>query len=198
MKIKKTIMILVLINFCFANAQKGTILIGGFVSLRSTENKSNGVNQNFNSFELTPKVGYQFSTYWTAGIETTIGNSRSQSTGTEINSESKTNVFNIGGFLAYSKQLTGIFYGFTKVTTGLQTEKVSQKNSTYTSTQLNGFYIALEPGIYIDLKKGFGLDFFIGGLRYNTFKNQQTDITSKKELDFTFGKVLKIGISKNL
>jgi hypothetical protein len=198
MKIKKILIILVLINFCAANAQKGTVLIGGFVSLRSTENTSNGINQKFNSFELTPKVGYQFSTYWTAGIETTIGNSRSQSTSTGINSEIKTNVFNIGGFLAYSKQLTGIFYGFAKITTGLQTEKLSQKGITYTSSQLNGFYIALEPGIYIDLKKGFGLDFFIGGLRYNTFKNQQTDSTSKKELDFTFGKVLKIGISKNL
>lgn len=195
---KKIVIIAVLINFCFANAQKGTVLIGGFVGIRSTENLSNGVNQKFNSYEFTPKVGYQFSNSWTAGIETTIGNSKKKSTTTGISTENKTDIFNIGGFLAYSKPLTGVFYGFAKLSSGLQTEKLSNNTIASTPIKSNGFYIGLEPGIFINLKKGFGLDFFVGGLRYNTFKNQQTNTTTKKDLDFTFGKVLKIGITKNL
>lgn len=185
-------------NFCLANAQKGTVLIGGFVGIRSTENLSNGGNQKFNSYVFNPKVGYQFSTSWTAGIETTIGNSKNKSTLSGISTENKTDIFNIGGFLAYSKPLTGVFYGFAKLSTGLQTEKLSNNTIASTSIKSNGLYIGLEPGIYVDIKKGFGLNFFVGGLRYNTLKNQETDSTTKKDLDFTFGKVFKIGITKNL
>lgn len=196
---KNVIIIVALLNFRITNAQKGTVLIGGFIGAHSVKNISNGVEQKINSYEFSPKIGYQFSNNFTSGIETTIGNSKNKfQSSIGINTESKIRTFNLGAFLVYTKSISDVFYWFGKLSTGLQTEKLSDNSMPSISTNSNGFYLDIEPGVFIHLNKGFGLNFFIGGLRYNTLKNEQSNIITKNELDVTFGKVLKIGISKNL
>ena len=62
----------------------------------------------------------------------------------------------------------------------------------------DGFYTGITPALFINMKKGFGLNFSIGGLGYETLNY---DI-SGSDVDYSkffvnFGKTVNIGISKN-
>lgn len=63
---KKTLLIIALAIFGFANAQKGTILVSGNVGY-STMKAESSVSQNY--FSFSPKAGYQFTDNWTVGGE---------------------------------------------------------------------------------------------------------------------------------
>ncbi len=53
------------------------------------------------------------------------------------------------------------------------------------------------PAIGVNVKNGFMLNFAFGGLSYSTTKYEDASSTSSI-LDFTFGKQMSIGISKNI
>ncbi|MNU06910.1 hypothetical protein D3C72_2522710 [compost metagenome] len=57
-------------------------------------------------------------------------------------------------------------------------------------------YVGVTPALFINMKKGFGLNFSIGGLGYETlsFDNNGADYS---KFYFNFGQTFNIGISKN-
>lgn len=196
---KKMLLILALATFSFANAQKGTILVGGNIGFTSEKNDNQGEERKSNSFGFSPKVGYQFHDNWTAGVEFALSSSKSTSSLNSIGeSESKFNVFKVGAFVRYSVPLSETFSVFADLGAGFQ----NQKNKDYINGSLtseskaDGLYAGITPALFINMKKGFGLNFSIGGLGYETLSFDTSD-TDVSKFYFNFGKTVNIGVSKN-
>jgi hypothetical protein len=195
---KKMLVVLALAMVSFANAQKkGSILVMGSVNYQS-ENTSNSGSENKNNFfGFSPKVGYQFHQNWTAGIEAGVGTLKQKFNN---NDEYKTNNFSLGGFLRYSKPLNQTFSAYADLGVGYQSNKVTNDIGPVTTINKgDGFYVGVTPAIFINVNKGFGLNFNIGGLGYNTLNYDGNDGNGDnvKRFDFSFGQAFSVGISKN-
>jgi hypothetical protein len=93
---KKSLLIIALTVFSFANAQKGTILVLGNVGYSSQKSDvSLGISPTQKSFNFSPKVGYQYNDNWTVGVESYISNSKQTYTSGEYKN------FNLGS-IGYS------------------------------------------------------------------------------------------------
>lgn len=182
-----------------ANAQEGTILVGGNVGITSEKVG----DDKYSTFEFSPTVGYQFNENMTVGLQTSISNSkdeRSTMVGTTMSvSEYTTNTFKIGAFYRYAKPLSDLFAVYADVAAGYQTAKAENAvpGMPVTSLKSNGFYAGITPALFINMKNSFGLNFSIGGLQYNSMTTDTTPSVKSSGFDFNFGKTLNIGISKN-
>jgi hypothetical protein len=191
---KKMLLILALSVFGFANAQKGTILAGGNIGYTSNKIEREMSPAKNTAFQFSPKVGYQFHDNWTAGAEFSLMSSKS----TIGEGEGKATDFKAGAFVRYTVPLSETFSVFADLGAGFQ----NQKNKTYENGVLtsegkaDGLYAGITPALFINMKKGFGLNFSIGGLGYETMNYETTD-TDVKSFYFNFGKTINIGISKN-
>lgn len=181
---KKVLVILALAMFSFANAQKGTVLVAGSVSYNSVTVG----DADSNSFEFAPKVGYQFSDSTTLGLQTSIGSAKD-------NGDDKYSTFKLGAFLRYSVPLEGVFSFFTDFGVGMQSYK-DNPNGPGLDEKGNGFYLNAVPAIGVNMKKGFCLNFSIGGLGYDSMKTDGAP-DAVNSFGITFGKQASIGISKN-
>jgi hypothetical protein len=194
---KKLLLILALAVFSFANAQKGTILVSGNVGYYSEKSGNSGFQPTQKNFNFSPKVGYQYNDNWTAGVESTISNSKNNYTSGEY----KSNNFSIGGFVRYSKPLGELFSVYADLGTGYHNVKQTQYNGgdfPFTSiSKSNGFYVGVTPALLLNISKGFGLNFNIGGLGYNTLNNTTHNANDTKTFNFSFGQAFSVGISKN-
>lgn len=204
---KKLFVIAAMAAFSFANAQKGTILVGGNVGFTSEKQDFGGATENkVNNFEFSPKVGYQFTDNWTAGIEAGIGSSKTENTDVNefgvITTENKNKAFSAGAFVRYTRPLSETFSVFADLGAGFQGIKQTGFATDGTITVTNperkasGFYVGVTPAIFINVKKGFGLNFNIGGLGYQTM-NYDNNGGDNSAFYFNFGQTLNIGISKN-
>lgn len=198
---KKMLLILALATLSYANAQKGTILVGGNIGYSSEKTDQQAENRKSNSFTFSPKVGYQFNDNWTVGGEFALSSSKgtvSLPNNAIEDSESKYNALKIGAFVRYSVPLSETFSVFADLGVGFQ----NQKNKNYinesliSKTKADGMYAGITPALFINMKKGFGLNFSIGGLGYETL-NFDTSDTDVRKFYFNFGKTVNIGISKN-
>ena len=190
---KKFLLIATLAICSFANAQKGSILVGGNIEYTSKNTDFQGDERKESEFGFSPKVGYQFNDNWTVGGEFTVASSKDDRGMTEY----KTNAFKIGAFVRYSVPLSSTFSVFADLGAGFknQTDK-SYTGNTSTKAKADGMYVGITPALFINMKKGFGLNFSIGGLGYETlsYDNNGPDVN---EFYFNFGKTVNIGISKN-
>ena len=144
---KKLLVAVVILVTTFASAQKNSILLGGNVGFSSDKIGDSKLE----NFEFSPKVGYQFSENWTVGVEGSIMNL--QTTATD-----KTEKYKIGSFVRYSTPLSELFAFYVDLGAG------------YQNTSLNnakGMYASFDPGLFINMKRGFGLNFSIGGINYD-------------------------------
>lgn len=172
---KKLLLVVALFVATISNAQKGSILLGGNVGFSSEkigDSKSN-------NFEFSPKVGYQFSENWTAGIEGTIAS-------VDTDGFAKTEKYKIGGFVRYSTPLSETFSFYTDLGAGYQTSSVNDAK---------GMYVNVTPALFINMKRGFGLNFSIGGINYDNLDGKNDP--RQERIGFDFGKTFKIGVSKN-
>jgi hypothetical protein len=195
---KKMLVVLALAMVSFANAQKkGSILVMGSIEYNSQNVSNSGSEEKYNTFNFSPKVGYQFHENWTAGIEAGVGSSKQE---TSNNNEYKTNNFSLGGFLRYSKPLNQTFSAYADLGVGYQSRKVTQDvGPVNTINEGDGFYIGITPAILVNVGKGFGLNFNVGGLGYNTLNYDGNDGNGDnvKNFNFSFGQQFSVGISKN-
>ncbi|MCR4031664.1 MULTISPECIES: outer membrane beta-barrel protein [Flavobacterium] len=192
---KKMLLILALSVFGFANAQKGTVLVGGNVGYTSQTVDYGVVKFKTDAFEFSPRVGYQFHDNWTVGGEFTLSSSKQQDENS--NGEAKLNANKFGAFVRYTMPLNETFSVFADLGAGFQNQKTTTDDGTGNSTiKADGFYAGITPALFINMKKGFGLNFSIGGLGYESlsFDNDGPDV---KSFGFNFGKTVNIGISKN-
>ncbi|MFB9077437.1 outer membrane beta-barrel protein [Flavobacterium procerum] len=172
---KKLVFLFALLITTIASAQKNSLLVGGNVGFSSEKIGDSKLSD----FELSPLVGYQFSEKWTAGLQGSIMNAKV--TGLENNEKYK-----VGGFVRYSVSLSELFSFYGDFGVGYQ--KTSLNNA-------KGIYAGFEPGVYMDIKNGFCLNFSIGGINYDNL-NGKNDLR-QNHIGFDFGKTLNIGISKN-
>lgn len=203
---KKVFIILALSIFSFANAQKGTVLVAGSVGFSSQKETfgNSSVQLVRNSFNITPKVGYQFNNNWTVGAELNIINDKSESKSNfqTPNYLDDKKGLSAGAFIRYSKSLSETFAVYADFGAGIQNIKWNTANydnngQYYTSTNKgNGFYVGITPALFINVKKGFGLNFNIGGLGYETL-NYDNNGGDNSQFNFNFGQTASIGISKN-
>jgi len=188
------LLILALSVFGFANAQKGTVLVGGNIGYTSDTYDYQNNKVKSNTFEFAPRAGYQFHDNWTVGAEFKVASSKQEGDA----DESKFNNFKAGAFVRYTVPLSETFSVFGDLGAGFQNRKnKTYENGTLTSElKADGLYVGLTPALFINMKKGFGLNFSIGGLGYETlsYDNNGVDINS---FYFNFGKTVNIGISKN-
>lgn len=194
---KKTLVIIALAVFSFANAQKGTVLVLGNVGYSSQKSDvSLGISPTQKSFNFSPKVGYQYNDNWTVGVESNISNSKQ----TYTSGEYKNNNFSAGGFLRYSKPLGGIFSAYADLGVGYHNVKQTQYNAgvnPYLSTlKGNGFYVGVTPSVLLNINKGFGLNFNLGSIGYSTL-NYSNPANDTQNFNFRFGQSFSVGISKN-
>ena len=117
---KKMLLILALAMVSFANAQKGTILVGGNIEYNSTTYDHPLVETKTNTFGFSPKVGYQFHDNWTVGGEFSINSAKQKGGGLET----KANVYTYGAFVRYTVPLNETFSVFGDLGAGLQNQKV--------------------------------------------------------------------------
>ena len=191
----KKILVMAALAICsFANAQKGTILVGGNIGYTSDKTEYQFSEEKTNTFSFSPKVGYQFNDNWTVGGEFTVASSN-QDNGIE---EVKNNAFKIGAFVRYSVPLNQTFSVFADMGAGFQNFKNKEygPGNAYSKSKADGMYVGVTPALFINMKNGFGLNFNIGGLGYETlsFDNNGADYS---RFFFNFGKEVGIGISKN-
>ncbi len=174
-----------------ANAQKGSVLLAGNVGYHS----ENTGDTKSDFFDFSPKVGYQFSDNMTVGLEIGYGSAADSHRAGNAIVEEKEKDFRLGAFLRYAQPLAGVFSIFGDFGVGMQTAKNTRNVPAY-KAEGDGFYIGLVPAVGVNLKKGFCLNFSIGGLQYDSLKyDGAADATNT--FDFTFGKQASIGISKN-
>lgn len=190
---KKMLVMAALAICSFANAQKGTVLVGGNISYSSETRDFGNAERKSNEFAFSPKVGYQFHENWTVGGEFTVASSKDDQ---GVN-EYKTNSSKFGAFVRYTMPLSQTFSVFADLGAGFQnqTEK-DYVGPNYTKYKADGMYIGVTPALFINMKNGFGLNFSIGGLGYETlnYDNNGPDVS---RFNFNFGKTASIGISKN-
>ena len=200
---KKLLFILTLTVCSFANAQKGTVLVLGDVSFFSNKDSNQASDFKTENFSFSPKVGYQFKNNWTIGVEAGFSSSKNEYTFLENlpnNQERKTKNFSAGAFVRYSKSLSQMFLLYADLGAGYQNRK---ETYTYLSNPQNnenntfdGFYTSFAPGLFLNIKNNFGLNFGIGGLTYSNVKSNQNNATDSN-FYINFGQSFNIGISKN-
>jgi hypothetical protein len=200
---KKTLVILAMAMISFANAQKGTVLVSGNVSFWSDKNSNQGSESKGENFNFSPKVGYQLKDNWTVGAEAGFSSSKNEYTYLENasnNQERITKNFSAGAFVRYSKSLSQTFLLYADLGAGYKTLKETSTNSfsdpvTYTTT-FDGVYANFAPGLFLNIKNNFGLNFGIGGLTYSNTKSDQNN-GKNSNFYFNFGQSFNVGISKN-
>ncbi|MCI9846628.1 outer membrane beta-barrel protein [Flavobacterium pectinovorum] len=194
---KKIFLIAALAMISFTNAQKkGSVLVMGSFNYESQKVSNSGSETTNNSFGFAPKVGYQFHQNWTVGIEAGVVTDKRDFGNTEY----KTNNFSLGGFLRYSKPLNQTFSAYADLGIGFQNSKITSSTGAFSAINKgDGFYIGVTPAIFINVNKGFGLNFNIGGLGYNTlnFDGNNGNGDTVKNFNVSFGQAFSVGISKN-
>lgn len=191
---KKMLLILALATISFANAQKGTVLVGGNIEYNSVTYDHPLMKTKTNEFGFSPKVGYQFHDNWTIGGEFTVLSSKQNGGGLE----NKNNTYSYGAFVRYTVPLSETFSVFADLGAGFQNQKSKnlENGSVTLESKADGLYVGITPAIFINVKKGFGLNFNIGGLGYETLSFDTSD-TDVRRFYFNFGKTVNIGVSKN-
>ncbi|RKR09653.1 outer membrane protein with beta-barrel domain [Flavobacterium sp. 90] len=191
----KKILVMAALAICsFANAQKGTILVGGNIGFTSEKSEYQFGEATNNEFSFSPKVGYQFNDNWTVGGEFTVASAKDDNGTREI----KDNNFKIGAFVRYSVPLSQTFSIFADMGAGFQNakSKVYGPGNAFAKSKADGMYVGITPALFINMKKGFGLNFSIGGLGYETLSYDNNGADYSK-FYFNFGQTFNIGVSKN-
>lgn len=200
---KKSLLILALAVFSFANAQKGTVLVLGGVSFWSNKDSNQAGESKSENFNFSPKVGYQFTDNWTVGVETGFLSSKNEYTFLENlpnNQERITKNFSAGAFVRYSKSLSQMFWLYADLGAGYNNSKETYTYLSYpqnnSKNTFDGFYTSFAPGLFLNIKNNFGLNFGIGGLTLSNVKSDQNNAIDSN-FYINFGQSFNIGISKN-
>jgi hypothetical protein len=172
---KKLLLAVTLLIVTITNAQKGTMLLGGNVGFSSEKIGDSKAD----SFEFSPRIGYQFADKWTAGVEGSVMTFKASGI-------DKSEEYKIGGFVRYSTPLSELFSVYADLGAGYQNASLNNAK---------GIYASITPALFINMKRGFGLNFSIGGFYYDNLDGKNDP--RQERIAFDLGKTLKIGISKN-
>jgi Outer membrane protein beta-barrel domain len=173
-----------------ANAQKGSVLLYGEADVSTSKTAANVKSS---SVIFAPGIGYQFNDNWTLGVAFGIGSVKEE-IAAATGYYDKTSVISVGPFLRYTKPLNNLFSAYGQ----LDLDYISTKRTPFggAETKEDGFQGTITPAIALNVKNGFGIYFNIGGISYQTTKVDGA-AEEANQFDFTFGKTVGIGVSKN-
>lgn len=204
---KKALLIVALAITGLANAQKGSILVAGSVGIEGSKSSLGFNEDKTTTFNFSPKIGYQATDHWTFGVDLSVAASKEDHTafnGSTLVTETtttKTTMFSAGPFARYTMPVSELFSLYADMGAGFQSGKQTTETpappvGTLTTTQKgDGFYLGITPAVFINVKKNFGLNVSIGGLRYETMNIDGG--SDNNHFIFNFGQTVNIGISKN-
>lgn len=181
----KKILVIIILLFVAQDivAQSNTILLYGNINYTHSNRVEFNREVISNNLNISPGIGYQFDDHWTAGLEFNLIHTTSKSG----NSPSKSTYFSAGPFVRYQYQLTDMFSFITHL--GSQFRLTNMKD--YNTMQIN-----VSPGIRMDIKNDWALNFFFGNLGI-THTNNKIAETRNSQFDVGFGRSTGLGISKN-
>src|SRR4051812_5743086 len=125
---KKLLLAVALLVVTISNAQKGSMLLGGYVGFAS-EKIGDSKEENF---EFSPKIGYQFADKWTAGVEGSVMTFKTKGL-------DKSERYKVGGFLRYTTPLSETFSVFADLGAGYQNASLNNAK---------GMYASLTPALF--------------------------------------------------
>jgi hypothetical protein len=174
-----------------AKAQMNSVLLYG--NLGYSSDKTTTLEDRQTKWNINPGIGYQFNDNWTVGINLVLGGS---STPTGVAGKyDRTNDFNAGPFLRYTKGFTSLFGMWHQVNLSyLSTNTIPNVGTQTRNTGVGFEYI---PAIALNLYKGFALNFGIGGLSYSSRRDDIANAKNRNKFAITFGQQFHFGISKN-
>ena len=183
-----------------ANAQEPrSILLYGDLALsteRFADDPSNpgiapGKSTNWHA---TPGVGYQFNHNWTVGGNISWGQDAMKD---GMGVKTTHNNYMAGAFARYSQYIrrSEIFFWYAQYDFSYMGGYTTSGGNSATDKH-NGIFTQLYPAIGINVGRGLALNFSIGGIAYSTDKLQGNTYSDNK-FNFTFGKHMEFGISKN-
>ena len=145
-------------------------------------------------WHASPGVGYQFNHNWTLGIKIMWVQSATKDSSGVKNTD---NMYSVGPFARYSHYIrkSETFYYYTQLDFDYQGGYHTNQGNPATNKH-NGIYAGLYPALGINVGRGLGLNFSIGGLSYSTDKVSNATY-STNTFSFTFGNQVNVGISKN-
>ncbi|GAB3005750.1 outer membrane beta-barrel protein [Niabella terrae] len=195
-------------SVALANAQSGSILVGGNVDFSSyTKDYGEDDTEKSNTLEFAPTIGYQFNDNWTAGVVGSIATNKNRVPislideleglpGTTYAEDVKTTTLGVGPFVRYTQPLSEVFSLFGQLQGQYLSSTMKEDGENIDSQEQTGFNVGFFPAVFINVKNGFGLNFNIGGIEYTSKKFNETDIKNSN-FNVNFGKSVSIGISKN-
>jgi len=189
-----------------ANAQEPkSILLFGDLGLSTNRDSSQATSTNW---DANIGIGYQFNHNWTLGLKLMWGQNATKDgpnggvnpvTGLPESGATK-NTFNdymVGPFARYSHYIrkSETFFWYSQLDFdymgGYHTSEGNPADAKH-----SGVYVGLYPALGINVGHGLCLNFSIGGINYSTDK-YSTASYSNNSFNFTFGKMVNVGISKN-
>ncbi len=194
-----TITLFAIILFASAQINKGSVLLGGGISLGKGKStyETAGVPNNSNGSQygvsIFPSVGLAIKPNTIVGINFNYGHSQNKDDNTSNKQEY--NNFSAGAFLRRYLPLGKNFYLFGETGLGFSQSKNTYLG-TYNQTNKNtGISLSLYPGVSYAVSKGFQLEVAINNLVSLSYNNQDqsnltsngtvTNSTNNKSISFT-------------
>jgi len=166
-----------------ANAQSNSVLLYGNTSVTADNQWAR------TDWSLTPGVGYQFNTNWTVGVNVSWAQNQN-GTG----HDTVMNYYHFGPFVRYTHTISKLFYCYAQLDVNYMGSYRTPGDHA-ADLKATGFGAGITPALGINLGKGYGLNLSLGSLSYSSTTPDGGSAIST--MDFSFGKVLGVGISKN-
>jgi hypothetical protein len=191
---KKNVLLIALFLCGLTNAQKGTYVVSGYFNFYSDNFNNQGLTD-YQSFSVSPKVGYQFKENWTLGLESSLGQTKYSNDNGGV--DNRTTFYTVGAFLRYSKSLNETFSLFTDVGLGYQGRKERFYNNPNPEqiAIYNGFYTNLQPLLHLKIINNWGMNFGLGGISYSN-EHQNGSTLDRNSFAVNFGRAYTLGIQK--
>lgn len=179
-----------------ATAQEKSIFvfgnIGGINAQSENSSGQKGVN---NVFVATPGIGYQFSPNWIIGVEGLFDYSGSH---TKPSAGNKRSTIGLGGgiFSRYTLPLTNIFYFYTQGDILYSSRKAyDSSGSVVPNSTSERIELKVIPGIGLNIKHGFALNFGFGSIALHRASNPGGNKTYGVGYNLT--NAFSFGLTKN-
>lgn len=182
----------------FAKAQfsKGNVLLGGNLNVSTTSNKVDGADKKATatSFGISPKVGVALNETWMVGVfaETRFGSSKDV-----LDVKTKTTAITPGVFVRNYHMIGNsnfAFFGEANAAYNYEQNKKADKKL----NDVNGFRVAVAPGISYFITKKFMVEGMFGGISYAYDVTKAADGGAKvksSNFNFDFPKEFKVGVN---
>lgn len=178
-----------------ATAQEKSIFVFGNIGGLNAQSENSAFKVVSNTFAATPGIGYQFTPNWTLGIEGLFDYSTTYTTPSAGN---KRSTMGLGGgvFSRYTLSLTNIFYFYTQGDLLYSSRKAyDSSGSAVPNSTSERIELKIIPGIGLNIKHGFALNFGFGSIAVHRASNPGGNKTYG--IGYNLTNAFSFGLTKN-